>query len=525
MGRYRRAVAVIGASLAVLVLTSAGLLVGPADAVPLGSSAPLGTVIDINGSVGPGLAPNVISPEFWGANVRPNYVLGTGASSTYRSAGLSVVRWPGGATADRLNVTANRIYNDNGTYSTPPSNESDFVTWCRSVGCSAVIGLPGEINSPSTAAYYVQYTEKVLHFTPMDWEIGNEPFQWTHFGSPWSAWSAAQSANATPASYAEVVHSYIAAIRAVDPSAHVLGLPGVGQGAYGEAGWIRATVAVNGPNLSGVAIHVYPAGGTVSGAATLSGFFATLNGTSSLSNRLSGDRAAVAAACPSCRSVPVLVTELGSGTQGGGYNAYMTSFPDVPYLASEAVQAFVGNVTQIDIYAFQATYGGSLLLANGTASLTGLLYEQLLSRVGPVLSSTLPAPAGSGLSGIVTRTAAASSTSVFVSNTNLTRAFTVVLRGTTSSNAFTSTLVTWNNSTSTPVHASFFGTSIPVLRVPPDSVGLLIVNSSVRGVHVTGPSASTPFPGSGTEGAAAALGLVAAVPAIARRGLGRGAGA
>src|SRR5271170_4610610 len=208
MGRYRRAGAIVGASLAVLALTVVGLLAGPANAAPLGSSTPSGAVIDINGSAGPGPAPTMISPVFWGANVRPNYVLGTGASSTYRLAGLSVVRWPGGETADRLNVTANRIYNDNGTYSTPPSNESDFVTWCRSVGCTAVIGLPGEIDSPSTAAYYVHYTEQVLHFTPMDWEIGNEPFQWTHFGSPWSAWTSAQAANATPASYAEVVHSY-----------------------------------------------------------------------------------------------------------------------------------------------------------------------------------------------------------------------------------------------------------------------------------------------------------------------------
>src|SRR4029077_6850449 len=109
---------------------------------------------------------------------------------------------------------------------------------------------PAEIDSPSTAAYDVAYTEQVLQFRPAYWEIGNEPAIWTHFQLPWSEWAPAQNLNATPVQFAQVVQRYVTAIHAVDPSAAIIGLGGVGTGAYGETPWITSTVRLNGPNLS-----------------------------------------------------------------------------------------------------------------------------------------------------------------------------------------------------------------------------------------------------------------------------------
>lgn len=517
-----------GACLLVLVLTVVGTLSAPTVGVrPAPPAGAVGATLLVPSATAAG-SPTVIGSDFWGANLRPYYSLGSTASSTYRSTGLSVVRWPGGAVADRLNLTANRIYNDNGTFSTPPVNESAFVGWCRAVGCAAVIGLPGEIDSPSTAAYYVAYTEQTLHFTPLYWEIGNEPALWTHFGYPWTGWNESQDRNATPASYAQVVHAYIQAIRAVDPTAQFLGLPGVGQGADGEAGWIRATVAVNGANLSGVAIHVYPAGGNVTGTASLGGFFATLGGSSSLPSRITADRAAITGACATCGPIPILVTELGSGTQGGAYNSYMTGFPDVPYLATEVIQALAVNVSQIDLFAFQATYGGSLLEANGTPSRTAVLYEDLLAHLGPTVATTFQGPTNSGVVGVTTQAANGSGDVVLLANTNLSNAFTVAPTGLPPSTPAAGTLLTWNGTTATPVATAFAANGTPTVSLPAESVALLILNGSGSSVGPGTANSSSPpaelggavhVPSWGaTFGlSAAGLGIAAAPPLLGRR--------
>ncbi len=517
MSGARRAGLVAGTCLAALLLLATGPVSAPAFALPVPPAAtPTGAAV-LSPSLSSSGSLSVTGPDFWGANVRPYYTLGSPATSVYRAAGLSVVRWPGGAVADRFNITSNRIYNDNGTVAIPPVNESTFVSWCRSVGCAAIIGLPGEIDNPSTAAFYVRYTEQTLGFTPLYWEIGNEPALWTHFGIAWSQWNLSQAQNATPASYANLVHAYVAAIHAVDPKAHVLGLAGVGQGAYGEAGWIRASVALNGPNLSGVAIHVYPAGGTVSGHASLTGFFGTLNGSSALLNRLPTDRAAVAAACPSCGPLPILATELGSGTQGGAYNTYMTGFADVPYVAAEAIQALSLNLSQVDLFAFQASYGGSLIATNGSASVVDLLYQQLLSRLDPVVASSFGGPSGSEVSGIVTHTVNGSTSSVLLTNTNATRSAMVSVRGPSSPNGFDSTVVTWNSTLGAPVTRHVLGGPIPILQLAPESVALLIVNASVHIGHVAGGTPAVPWVGSAALVPGTVLGLAVVAPLLARR--------
>lgn len=431
-------------------------------AVPLSNGTPLGD----------------LASTFWGANVRPYYSLGSTASATYAGAGLGVVRWPGGAVADRLNVTSNRIYNDSGTWYSPPQNESQFVTWCALVHCQAIVGLPGEIDQPAVAANEVAYTENVLHFTPLYWEIGNEPSQWTHFGSRWSDWNSAQSTNATPDSYAALVHSYVAAIRTVDPQARILGLPGVGTGAWGEGGWISASVRLNGPNLSGVAIHVYPAGGVVSGAPTLGGFYSTLSGNSAFAQRIPLDRAAIAAACPNCSALPIIASEMGSGTQGAGYDAFMGGFADLPYLTTEVIEAATLNVSQIDLFAFQGSYGGSLLTNAGSPSLAARLYERVFVHLAPIVIASVSVPSVGGASAVLSRDLGGDQYSLPAANTNLSHAVTFVAKNASFSSATTGTLYTWTRNQSAPSALPWSGAVPPAVALPPESLGLLIVNAS-----------------------------------------------
>src|SRR5579871_5396239 len=201
-----------------------------------------------------------ISGQFWGADVRIFSPANSTLAAGYNASGLEFVRWPGGAVADEYNLSSNRLYHALGRYITPPTSFLQFVHWCLPVRCQAIVQLPGEIGSPSTAAYLVNYIENVVGFHPAYYEIGNEPALWKHYGIPWSNWTSTQRVKVTAMGYAHLVQNYTAAIRGVDPDAQIIGLPGFGQGGYHEPTWIQDSVAVNGPNLSAVSIHVYPSG-------------------------------------------------------------------------------------------------------------------------------------------------------------------------------------------------------------------------------------------------------------------------
>jgi hypothetical protein len=393
-----------------------------------------------------------IPTTFWGANVRPYYPLGSVQVSAFDARPIEYVRWPGGATADQYNYTANLIYQDNGNSYSPPSNESQFVAWCRFVGCQAILQLPGEINDPSTAAYYVHYTVSTLHFQPAYWEIGNEPALWTHYGTPWALWQTTQNLNATPGTYAQTVQSYAIAIRAVDPAAHLIGLPGVGTGGYNEPTWIQATVRLNGPNLSAVAIHVYPAGGATTGSnVSLSSFYSTLTGSGSLPYRVPRDRAAILAGCASCTNVLLLVTELGSGTSGGPYQSYMGGFGAVTYIAAEVAQAVQWHVPNVDLFALQANYSGSLLNASGIPSGVETLFRVLLSQLQPevlnyTLSRTLP-----GVYLVPTRNSLGTTYSLLAVNANASVAVRVGFAGSGFPSSNVGSAWTWDGTSRSPL--------------------------------------------------------------------------
>ncbi len=468
--------AAVVATLAVLAALTV-LALGPLGSVGVAPVTPPRPVTSAAGGAGvTNGTPVVLGPAFWGANLRPYYSLGTNQTSAFGAASLSYVRWPGGAVADRLNVTANRIYNDSGSSYTPPTSAAAFVRWCVSVGCQAIVGLPGEIDSPSTAAYDVAYFEHTLNFTPAYFEIGNEPAVWTHYGRSWSSWNSTQSLNATPTSYASLVHAYIAKVRAVDPTARFIGLPGLGTGAWGETTWIRAVVQANGANLSAVAIHVYPAGAATGTNGTLQAFYATLGSSSSLAQRVPADRAAIATACPTC-AISLFASELGSGTAGGPYDAWMNGFAVVPYLSSEFVSAVALNLSNVDVFALQSAYGGSLLAPDGSSTVVATLYDEMLTKLDPVVVPTPLATARNGVSAVVTRALDGTRYAVLAANANLTATVTVSLRGLNVTPQAGATW-SWSNASASPVLHAWVSTTVPSLTLAPESVELMVVNLS-----------------------------------------------
>src|ERR1700686_1811758 len=113
----------------------------------------------------------VLSPGFWGINTRPQAAPSAAVTLAVQSSPVRYIRWPGGLVAERYNLTANVLTNDAGGVYGPPVNLSSFVSWCRQLGCHAIVQLPTEIASPATAAYEVAYAEHVIGFSPDYWEL------------------------------------------------------------------------------------------------------------------------------------------------------------------------------------------------------------------------------------------------------------------------------------------------------------------------------------------------------------------
>jgi hypothetical protein len=457
------------------------------------TSAATESTITISGS------PTALPSEFWGANVRGYAPLGSQETTDWKPTGLQTAIWPGAFTGDGMDLIANRIYKDDGRWVRPGSSVSDFVSWCRSVGCTAVLQLPGEINDAGYTAREVSYVVNTLHFQPAYFEVGNEPIHWKHFGSSWSQWRSWQHSNASPTTYAQMLHRYIAAIRAVDPAAKFIGLPGIGTGAYHETDWIKATVQANGPDLAAVGIHVYPAGGHQSGTGSLSNFMKTLLGNSGISSRVPGDLAAIRSACSSCH-IAIFVTEMGSGTMGFLYDKYIKGFPQVVYLSAEIAQGMRSGVVSLMPYSFIGTYPGSLFFAPTSPTHIDTLYTQIFSQLGPELLSTTLVGGSSLAYSIATYDPSSHTEALFLVNADPSRSLSLSLAGT----PFTSRSVTesiWTSSTTKPVVSTHSG-GLGSVSVGP--VGLILLR--VTGVGSAGdPGPGGPPGSSGAPGSASAF--------------------
>jgi hypothetical protein len=423
--------------------------------------------------------PTALPSEFWGANVRGYAPLGSQEASDWRPTPLHTAIWPGAYTGDGFDLIANRIYQDSSSWVRPGSSVTDFVSWCQSVGCIAVLQLSGEINDAGYAAKEVSYVVNTLHFQPAYFQVGNEPARWTHFGIPWSKWQTSQHTNATPMEYAQMLQRYIVAIRAIDPAAQFIGLPGVGTGASGETTWIKATVGVNGHDLAAVAIHVYPAGGHGGGTGTLSAFMQSLAGRGGIPARAPADEAAIRAACSSC-SIALFVTEMGSGTMGYLFDKYMYGFPQVVFLSSEIVQGMNDHVASMMPYSFVGTYPGSLFYTPTSPTHINTLYTTIFAQLGnQVLSTTI-----SGGSSLVFSTASydprSHNEALFVVNADPSQSLALSLKGTD----FVGRTVTeslWTSSSTTPVVSTHTG-GLGSVSVGP--VGLVLLK--ITGVTMVG---------------------------------------
>jgi hypothetical protein len=421
----------------------------------------------------------VVSPSFWGLNVRADEASSPATLSYVASTPVKTMRWPGGDLAERYNMTANSgmglVYNDNGSTIQPAWTTAQFVNWCVSISCQAIFTVPAEIDDPALAASYVSYVETTLDFHPAYWEIGNEPALWDHFGIPWTSWASGQLSQVTPMKYAEVVHAYISAMKIVDPTIRIIGLGGVGTGGTGETTWITGTVSENGPNLTAVAIHVYPAGGGTAGE-TNTAIYSSITGADGLTYRIPLDLAAIRSACPSCH-IQIMVDEFNAAS-GSVLTGFMSGFSLVPFVTTELLQGICLNVSSMEIWDLESGYPGSLFGSSGVARPISILYSAILPRLDPeVLHITVTSTLSDVYALATENVSSHPSTALLIANLNTTYPANIKLAGSGFPLNSSGTVWLWSSSYSAPQSQKIGSSSQWVL--PPESIGLWVGEGSV----------------------------------------------
>lgn len=267
------------------------------------------------------------------------------------------IRFPGGVLGEELNYSSGVYTSSDGTQKKLTTSTAEFVTECKSIGCHAIMQLPVEIDSPSTAAYYAKYIVNTLGYQPAYWELGNSPPGWIHFGVPWSEWKSKTTPTETPAEFATLIHTYIAAILKVDPAGKFLALgAGMGTADYAKA-WIEPLVSADGSELAGISVHSYILATTPTHP-TAAEFFANLGGAYSIPDQVLADRSYIKAACSTC-TTGVFVSEINAAEAGSTFVPLMAGFPGTLYLAAEITQGLSLQVPNMDWFCYHCDFLGA----------------------------------------------------------------------------------------------------------------------------------------------------------------------
>ncbi len=144
--------------------------------------------------------------------------------SLLRRAGVSLLRFPGGSSADDYHWAANTFTGGGHPY--PADTFDAFMGLARRVGAQPLITVNYGSNvagtgggDPAEAAAWVRYANRVKGYGVRYWEIGNEVYDNGSYG-PYVAGLSERDLHARkgPAAYARNALAYIDAMKAVDPS-------------------------------------------------------------------------------------------------------------------------------------------------------------------------------------------------------------------------------------------------------------------------------------------------------------------
>ncbi|MET0491649.1 MAG: cellulose binding domain-containing protein [Actinoplanes sp.] len=233
-------------------------------ASPAAPAAPV--AVTVNARAGLATVPPTalgINDAIWDAN------LGTaGPSDLLKSAGVRMLRYPGGSYADIYHW---RDHTAPGGYVAPDTDFDTFMASVARAGAEPMIIANYGTGTAEEAAGWVR-SAKDKGYRIKYWTIGNENYGNGHYGEPWEA---DNHPDKSPAAYAAGVVAFAEAMRAVDPAIKigaVLTTPGnwpdgvVGAGDTGT--WNAEVLARAGASIDFVDVHWYPGGATAADALT-----------------------------------------------------------------------------------------------------------------------------------------------------------------------------------------------------------------------------------------------------------------
>lgn len=329
-----------------------------------------------------GIAQIGATPIGANAAVWDSHLYEVGVPSLLSNAGIELVRYPGGSTADTYDWQS-----DTGGYT---ANTFDaYVSIVQAAHAQPIITVNYGSGTPAEAAGWVQYANKGgpsysgpapaypggsatgQNYHIKYWEIGNEIYGNSTYGGNWET----DNNPPGPAEYAQLFQQYSAAMKAVDPTIKVgavLTAPGNWPdgvtNTLSPQPWNNTVLSTACSSADFVIVHWYPQS---PGAESDPGLLATAqNGganTPSIPSMVATLQSLINQYCGAHASqVEILVTETNSVSYNPGKQT--TSLVNALFLADSITTWLENGVTNVDLWAI---HNGPSCGTNDSSSLYG----------------------------------------------------------------------------------------------------------------------------------------------------------
>lgn len=307
-------------------------------------------------------------------------------------AGIQVMRYPGGSTADNYHWLSNSPDDPSIGGTDPVANFDAYMSVVKATGAQAMITVNYGSGTPAEAADWVRYANRggrhyrgpvptysgasatAHNYGIRYWEIGNELYGDGTYGATWEV----NHNSHDPTTYANGVVSYSAAMKAVDPQVRigaVLTAPGNwpdGQvSAASPEPWNDTVLATACQAIDFVAIHWYAQGPTGESDAALlaapqDGVATPVSFTPGIPDMIGALKSKLTQHCGSrANTIQIMVTETNSVSYNPGKQT--TSLVNALFLADQVMTWLENGVTNVDWWAIH----NSPFDGNNDASLYG----------------------------------------------------------------------------------------------------------------------------------------------------------
>jgi hypothetical protein len=230
--------------LSLLLVTVLLTACGPVAPTPAPAPAITPTTVPNVLSVDPAIDLGPISPYLFGTNYGPMHAVTLEVMPLAEGAGFTVLRFPGGAWTDEVDVRTFQI--------------DQFIAFCQQVGATPTISVRLLNGEPETAAELVRYTNIEKQYGVVYWSIGNEPSIYTQLNQADYDYTV-EHLNRDWRPIAEAMKAVDSSIKLMGPEIHQWN-DSYETTPKDSAGrdWMTEFLKVNGDLLDVVTVHRYP---------------------------------------------------------------------------------------------------------------------------------------------------------------------------------------------------------------------------------------------------------------------------